>query len=243
MKIKIIYEDNHLIIIEKPSGILSQAGSLDLPDILSMTKDYLKEKYNKPGEVYLGLVHRLDTNVGGVMAFAKTSKAASRLSKEIRDHNFEKNYLSVVIGELEVGKTLELIDYLGKDNIKKQAVFESKELGKKAVLRFKVLACKNNLSLLKIELETGRFHQIRAQLSNLGYPIYNDSKYGSVNNGFDLGLYAYRISFIHPTLKTKLEFINLPSDNIFSLFTEEMKILLNKDSKKQNMEESFEWLI
>lgn len=240
MELNIIYEDNHLIIIEKPSGILSQAGSLDLPDILSMTKEYLKEKYDKPGEVYLGLVHRLDTNVGGVMVFAKTSKAASRLSKEIRDHNFEKNYLAVVVGELEIAKTYELIDYLGKDKLKKQAIFQNSELGKKAVLSFKVLACKNNLSLLKIELETGRFHQIRAQLANFGYPIYNDSKYGAISKGFDLGLYAYRISFNHPTKKTKITFINLPTDNIFSLFAEEMKTEMNKEYKKQDMEESLE---
>lgn len=228
MTLKIIYEDNHLIVAEKPAGILSQAGSLDLEDMLTEIKDYLKIKYEKPGNVYLGLVHRLDTNVGGVMVFAKTSKAASRLSDQIRKHQFKKSYLAVVVGELKAGKTYRLVDYLIKDEEKKQAFITDETRGKESVLEFEVIANKiidqQTYSLIDIKLETGRFHQIRAQLANLGYPIYNDGKYGVNQSGHALGLYSYQIQFIHPTLKEELSFRNLPTEGVFENFSEIIKI-------------------
>lgn len=228
MTLRIIYEDNHVIVAEKPAGILSQAGSLDLEDMLTEIKEYLKVKYEKKGNVFLGLVHRLDANVGGVMVFAKTSKAASRLSDQIRKHVFKKSYLAVVSGELDFNKTYKLIDYLAKDEENKQAIITDKSNGKESVLEFKVIGNKTiknqSYSLIDIKLETGRFHQIRAQLSNFGHPIYNDGKYGENLEGYSLGLYSYKISFLHPTLKEEVEFKLLPEDNIFKNFQDSIKV-------------------
>ncbi|MFA7076730.1 MAG: RluA family pseudouridine synthase [Candidatus Izemoplasmatales bacterium] len=225
MDLNIIFEDNHIIVAEKPAGVLSQAGSLDLNDMLTEIKKYIKKKYQKPGNVYLGLVHRLDTNVGGVMVFAKTSKAASRLSEDIRNLDFDKNYLAVVNGVLPVNNSIELVDYLIKDEVNKIAIISEPDIGKKSVLKFKVLANENELSLIEIELETGRFHQIRAQLANYGYPIYNDGKYGKFNQGFDLGLYAYKISFNHPTLRTRVEYKIFPKKGVFNKFIEKIDFM------------------
>jgi len=226
MELNVIYEDNHLIICEKPAGVLSQAGSLDLNDMLTEIKKYLKVKYNKPGKVFLGLVHRLDTNVGGIMVFARTSKAASRLSELIRKRQFEKCYLAVVMGTLEIGKTYELKDYMEKDEIEKKAVFTKS--GKEAILKFGCLANKmiNNqeYSLIDISLETGRFHQIRAQLAHFGYPIYNDGKYGKSEKEIEMGLYAYKLSFQHPTLKTENTYLSLPNKGIFSKFKQDIEL-------------------
>lgn len=227
--LKVIYEDNHIIVVEKPAGVLSQAGSLPLTDLLTLIKDYLKEKYNKPGNVFLGLVHRLDTNVGGVMVYAKTSKAASRLSKEIRNHDFNKNYLAIIEGNLEVDKTETLTDYLAKDEDKKLAYFTNSIEGKISTLTYKVLANKimdnKPYSLIQIELETGRFHQIRAQLAKHLYPIVNDSKYGKNQTDFALGLYSYKIIFKHPTMDEILSFKLLPKEYPFNIFSNEISKL------------------
>ncbi|MDD3129896.1 MAG: RluA family pseudouridine synthase [Candidatus Izemoplasmatales bacterium] len=225
MSLDIVFEDNHIIVVKKPAGVLSQAGSLDLPDMLNEIKNYLKIKYQKPGNVYLGLVHRLDTNVGGVMVFAKTSKAASRLSEQIRENLFNKNYLAVVKGSFPIKEEKEIVDYLEKNEEKKIAEITSK--GKISKLRYIVVDNQiidgETYSLLKIELETGRFHQIRAQLSNLGHPIYNDGKYGVHIKGYNLGLFAYKIGFLHPTLKQKMEFSILPNDDVFNYFSNSIR--------------------
>lgn len=229
MTLNIIYEDNHIIVVEKPAGILSQAGSLELKDMLTEIKMFLKGKYQKPGNVFLGLVHRLDTNVGGVMVFAKTSKAASRLSNQIRNHTFEKKYLAVVKGKLLVGKTHELVDYISKDEENKLAYFTNHNEGKISELKFDVLANKfingKDYSLIDIKLETGRFHQIRAQLSKFGHPIYNDGKYGESVEGFSLGLFSYEISFNHPILKSKVKYRLMPKTDIFAEFNDVIKTL------------------
>jgi len=234
MNVSIIYEDNHIIVAEKPAGVLSQAGSLDLPDVLTEIKAYLKEKYQKPGNVFLGLIHRLDTNVGGVMVFAKTSKAASRLSDQVRKHEFEKKYLAVVKGIIERDKQVELTDYLIKDEENKKAIISQGSHGKKSILSFNAIATKKvageNWTLIDIELKTGRFHQIRAQLANINHPIYNDSKYGDQANGYELGLYSYEISFIHPTLKSEEKFKFYPSTGIFSEFTDEISRWRNQEN-------------
>ncbi|MFW5794201.1 MAG: RluA family pseudouridine synthase [Bacillota bacterium] len=217
----IIYQDNHIIVCLKEPGVLSQAGPLDKPDMVNKLKLYLKEKYNKPGNVYLGLVHRLDLNVGGVMVFAKTSKAAKRLNQQIRNNLFEKKYLAVVLGELNK-KHYELENYIKKDIDNRIAVITNKNSGKLAKLYFEVIDIyKNNtqtLSLVDINLETGRFHQIRSQLAYIGHPIYGDNKYGPKTKGYELGLYAYSLSFNHPTKKDKLKFVNYPKTGIFKLF-------------------------
>ena len=217
--LNILYEDNHLIVVVKPINILSQSDSTNDPDMLTMLKSYIKEKYHKPGNVYLGLVHRLDRPTGGVMVFAKTSKAASRLSEQIKNHEFKKSYLAVVHGNIENSNTY--IDYLEKRETK--SFISTKEKGKYAELKFtKVDYNKEyDLSLVKVNLITGRNHQIRLQFSSRSYPLYGDSKYGNDQNK-TLGLFAYKLEFIHPTTKKNLVFTNYPNYNPFNKFNIEL---------------------
>lgn len=205
--LNILYEDNHIIVVEKPFNVLSQSDDTKDLDMLTLIKTYLKEKYNKPGNVYLGLVHRLDRPTGGVMVFAKTSKAASRLSDEIRKQNMTKKYLAVVHGKLDKQEGI-LEDYILKleDN---SSIITTKEKGKSAKLSYKVLDYKDNLSLVDITLDTGRHHQIRVQFKNINHPLYGDQRYGKRDKK-QLALYSYYLSFNHPTTKEKLEFINYP---------------------------------
>ena len=213
-KLKVIYEDNHIIVVEKPVNIPSQGDKTGDIDMLSIIKDYLKEKYNKPGNVYLGLVHRLDRPVGGVMVFAKTSKAASRLSEEVRLKEFQKTYLVIVNGKMENKKgTLE--DYLLKNernNISK-VVKENTKNSKLAILDYEVLKYDEeiDLSVLKINLHTGRHHQIRVQLSSRNHSIYGDQKYGGRGHGKQITLWAYKLKIKHPTTKEIMEFTSIPS--------------------------------
>lgn len=181
-ELKVIYEDNHVIVVEKAPNVPSQGDKTEDIDMLKIIKDYLKEKYNKPGEVYLALIHRLDRPVGGVMVFAKTSKAAARLSEQVREREIQKEYLVVADGKFEKDKgTLE--DYLiknQKNNISK-VVKEGTKGAKLAKLDYEVLKYNEeiNLSVVQILLHTGRHHQIRVQLSNIGHSIYGDQKYGT----------------------------------------------------------------
>ena len=216
--LKILYEDNHIIVVIKDAGILSQADGSNNIDMLTIIKKYLKEKYNKPGNVYLGLVHRLDRNVGGVMVFAKTSKAASRLSNQVRNKEFKKEYIAIVDGILN-DKKGHLEDYLIKDEKENKSRVTNKENGKLSILNYEVLKeDKNkNISLLKIDLKTGRHHQIRVQLSNYGYPIHGDKKYNKNSTSDKLYLYAYKLSFYHPTTKEYLTFTNYPKENLWNI--------------------------
>ena len=215
-KLKILYEDNHIIVVIKEAGILSQKDITNNEDMLTIVKSYIKEKYNKPGNVYLGLVHRLDRMVAGIMVFAKTSKAASRLSEQIKNKKFKKNYLCVVKGIPTKNEDI-LIDYLTKNEKTNISRVTNEKSGKLSKLKYKVInSDKNkNLSLLEIDLLTGRHHQIRVQLSSRGYPIYGDNKYDKNPIRANIKLYAYKLVFIHPTTKEKLEFINYPSGEIW----------------------------
>ena len=210
---KVIYEDNHIIVVEKMINVPSQADKTEDEDMLSIIKKYLKEKYNKPGNVYLGLVHRLDRPVGGVMVFAKTSKAASRLSEEVRNKTFKKEYLVICNGKMEKEKDT-LVDYLWKDekNNRSYVVKKTKKNAKQAILDYEVLKYdkKQNLSLLKINLHTGRHHQIRVQLSSRMHAIYGDSKYHGRGKGTPICLWAYKLTIIHPITKKEMTFEALP---------------------------------
>ena len=211
--LKVIYEDNHIIVVEKVPNIPSQADKTGDVDMLSLVKDYIKEKYNKPGNVYLGLVHRLDRPVGGIMIFAKTSKAASRLSNEVREKVFKKKYLAVVDGKIGEEKgTLE--DYLYKDqrNNMSKVVNKDKKNAKFAKLDYEVLKYNKikDLSLVKINLHTGRHHQIRVQLSNFGHSIFGDQKYGKRGRGKQIALWAYELTIKHPITKEEMTFKDLP---------------------------------
>ena len=202
--LKVIYEDNHIIVVEKKPNIPSQSDKTGDIDMLTIVKEYIKEKYNKPGNVYLGLVHRLDRPVGGIMIFARTSKSASRLSNQVREKIFKKEYLAVVDGKPVPEKgTLE--DYLYKDernNISK-VVKKEKKNAKLAKLDYELVKYNEikNLSLLKINLHTGRHHQIRVQLSNFGHSIYGDQKYGKRGKGKQIALWAYKLTIEHPISK------------------------------------------
>ena len=212
-ELKVIYEDNHIIVVEKKPNIPSQSDKTGDIDMLTIVKKYIKEKYNKPGNVYLGLVHRLDRPVGGIMIFAKTSKAAARLSNQIREKIFKKEYLAVVDGKFEQ-KEGSLKDYLYKDernNISK-VVKKEKKNAKLASLDYEVLKYNSvkNLSLVKINLHTGRHHQIRVQLSNFNHSIFGDQKYGTRGQGKQIALWAYKLTIIHPITKEEMEFIDFP---------------------------------
>ena len=227
-KLKVIYEDNHIIVVEKPVNIPSQGDKTGDLDMLEIIKEYLKEKYNKPGNVYLGLVHRLDRPVGGVMVFAKTSKAASRLSKQVRDNEFKKKYLAIVNGKFEKNKGM-LEDYLLKNektNMSKVVKEETKN-SKHALLEYEVLKYDEelDLSVLKISLHTGRHHQIRVQLSSRNHSIYGDQKYGGRGHGKQICLWAYELTILHPISQKEMVFTALPEKE------KSWKILANIEKK------------
>jgi len=216
-KLNIIYEDNHLLVVEKTSNIPVQEDSSKDIDMLTLLKDYRKINENKPGEAFIGLVHRLDRPVSGIMVFAKTSKAASRLSEQIRQNTFHKTYLAVVEGTLPSQGKLE--DYLIKNEKENISYVTTKEKGKYSCLEYKVLSTKDNISLVEINLITGRSHQIRVQFSSKNHPHIGDSKYGHNPNNIDIALFAKSITFDHPTTKEKLTFtLNIPNKYPFNLF-------------------------
>lgn len=213
--INVIYEDNHLLVVEKPVNIPVQADSSNDKDLLTMLKEYLKNKYNKPGNVYLGLVHRLDRPVGGVMVFAKTSKAASRLSKQIRTNTVQKTYHAVVTGK--IAKEGILKDKLEKDS--KANIVKVSKNGKDSELSYKCLAYKNDLSLVQIELKTGRSHQIRVQFASRNHPLYGDQKYNPNTPKDQIALFASKLKFNHPVTKEELVFeLPIPSRYPFNVF-------------------------
>lgn len=221
----VLFEDNHLLAVNKPAGMLSQSDGSGVPDIFSAAKVYIKEKYAKPGEVYLGLVHRLDRNVGGVMLFARTSKAAARLSKAFREHELRKIYTAIVDGRPPAEG--ERTDLLRKDQKRRMALIvppddKKSDEAREARLRFRLLKsitppegairtietgnADKEISLVEIELLTGRFHQIRAQLAAMGHPILGDRKYGARRTlkNWTLALFASRLDIEHPVRREPL---------------------------------------
>lgn len=215
-KLKVLYEDNHIIVVLKPQNILSQSDNTKDLDMLTIVKQYIKEKYNKPGNVYIGLVHRLDRPTGGIMIFARTSKAASRLSKDIKNNKMHKFYLAV-IPNFKDNKG-EYIDYLLK-NDNGNTIVTTKDKGKYSNLKYELIKEKNELSLVEIELITGRHHQIRVQFSSRGYPLYGDQRYGKEDKK-QLALFCYKLEFIHPVKKEKMVFVEYPNYGIFNEFKE-----------------------
>ena len=202
MTLEVLYEDNHVIVCYKPAGVLSQADNTGDIDMLTLVKDYLKKRYNKEGNVFVGLVHRLDRMTSGVMVFGKTS-------------NFFKEYLAVCEGNIEDYDETTLIDYLEKDE-KNNKSFISKN-GKEAILTYRVITNKNNKSLVRVKLKTGRHHQIRVQMSNIGHPLYGDIKYGSPHKD-NLALQAYKLSFYQPVTRELLTFQKINYSGVFAIF-------------------------
>ena len=202
---KILFEDNHLLVVEKPINVPMQADDSKDPDLLSLAKAYLKTTYDKPGNVYCGLVHRLDRPVGGVVVFAKTSKAAGRLSEQVRTHQLIKVYQAVLDGP--VPSTQHLSDYLTKNEKTNTTKVTHEGLGKYSELSFSVLESCDNLTLVRIELKTGRSHQIRVQFASRGAPLWGDQRYNPhAKVGQQLALWASELSFEHPVTHQPLHF-------------------------------------
>ena len=207
----VIYEDNHILVAVKEQNVPTQEDKTGDKDMLSMLKEYLKEKYDKSGNVFLGLVHRLDRPTGGVMVFARTSKSAERLSQQIRDNEVEKMYMAVIRGEPRL-KQNRLINYLKKDeknNIVKVAT-QYEDGAKEAILDYQVLESHGDTSLVKVSLQTGRSHQIRVQMATLGHNVVGDVKYGKEGERGYLALWAYKLKFTHPVTKKIMTFVVTP---------------------------------
>ena len=216
-KLNVLYEDNHVIVVVKPFNILSQGDSTGDISIMDMVKDYIKVKYHKPGNVYLGLVHRLDRPVGGIMVFARSSKAASRLCKCFNEHSVVKKYLAIVHGKMN-DSTGELVDFLKKGEDGKTIVSPD---GKKAILEYEVLDYNkaHDCSLVSINLKTGRHHQIRVQFASRGHYLLGDQRYGVLDNK-QISLFAYYLAFPHPVTKEMLTFKMFPEKkDYWTIFT------------------------
>ena len=212
---KVIYEDNHLLVIDKPVNVPMQEDNSKDDDLLSLCKQYIKEKYDKPGNVYLGLVHRLDRPVSGVCVFARTSKAASRLTKQVQDHTFKKQYLAVV-EDNGLEDTGHFEDYLLKDS--KTNTVKVDKNGKLAILDYEVLKRKNNLALVKVNLKTGRSHQIRVQFSSRNHSLWGDQRYNkNAKVGQQIALHSYSLSFNHPITNESLTFTSNPNRKPFDI--------------------------
>ncbi len=229
--LQILYEDNHIIVVVKPYNIAVQEDESKDEDMLTAIKAFIKQRDNKPGNVYLGLVHRLDRVTGGVMVFAKTSKSASRLSAELKNKTMHKNYLAVINGRPQQNFD-RLTTYLKKDaKTNTVSIVPKLETGsKEAVLEYNVIETKRNLSLVDVNLITGRSHQIRVQMAKqLNCPIYADFKYGDTTHKGNLALWAYKLTFTHPTTKQNMVFKVEPdySNSIFVNFKEEINKIIN----------------
>lgn len=222
---RILYEDNHLLVVEKPANIPVQADSSGDEDLLSILKAYIKEKYNKPGDVYLGLCHRLDRPVGGVMVFARTSKAAERLTAQFASRQAHKRYAAVVEGASPVHAALS--DYIREtDSVRRAEVLSSPAPdAKPATLSFDTLARAGGHALLDIDLRTGRKHQIRAQLAHHGWPIRFDQRYNPHPTPGQIALWAYSLSFEHPTKKERVSFYSAPQGEAFAPFSTQLAAL------------------
>jgi len=203
--LEIIFEDNHLLVINKPAGLLSQEDHTGRPDALSLCKEYIRKRYNKPGNVFLGLLHRLDRPVSGLMVFAKTSKAASRISEQIRSRKVRKRYRAAVHGNPPPNGVLE--HHLEKDREKNmvRVVGRPTRKSKVAKLSFNTIFSSETLTLVDVNLETGRAHQIRVQFAEIGSPIWGDKRYGKKEPGH-IALHAYSFRLEHPTTKEKITF-------------------------------------
>ena len=209
---EILFEDNHILVVMKEQNLASCPDESGDENLLDLLKDYLKRTYDKPGNVYLGLVHRLDRPTGGVMVFAKTSKAAGRLSEQMKTGDFEKRYLTVLNGapNPESGK---LVNYLKKNTLNNMVYLstEGTDGAKYAALDYRVLDKKGALALIEVKLHTGRSHQIRVQFAGIAHPVCGDMRYGGefAIKG-RLALWAYSLAFTHPVTKERMRFLSEP---------------------------------
>ena len=210
----ILYEDNHIIVVLKPQMTACCPDESRDKNLLDMVKEYIKIKYNKPGNVYVGLVHRLDRPTGGVMVYAKTSKAAARLTDGLQNGEFEKKYLTVLCGSLPEERG-SLVNYLKQNTVNNMVYIctETEEGAKLAKLDYRVLQDKGKYSLVEVRLHTGRTHQIRVQMAGISHPIFGDMRYGgALAQKGKLALWAYSLSFLHPITKERMKFLACPPE-------------------------------
>ena len=231
---EIVYEDNHLLIAVKQPNQLTQGDATGDDCLLEELKRYLKEKYHKPGEVYLGLVHRLDRPVGGLVAFARTGKAASRLSEQLRSHQMHRDYLLVAENAGTLPDSGELRHWLLKagEGEKVRPVPPGTAGAQEAVLHFQTLQRIQDRALVAVSLETGRKHQIRVQMAATGHPIVQDMRYGHGVPGKSIALWGAVLTLTHPTLKTVLRFVSPPRGEAYQPFTREIERYLNPEEKE-----------
>ncbi len=227
---EIVYEDNHLLIVVKPPNLLTQGDATGDPCLADEVKAYLKETYHKPGEAYLGLVHRLDRPVGGLVALAKTGKAASRLSQQLRAHEMRREYLAVVHGA-DIAPSGTLTDFLLDENGTVRVAPPGTDGAKEAALRYETLGKKADTALLHIRLTTGRKHQIRVQLQNAGHPIVHDMRYGTDAAGEPIALWGAVLTLSHPTKKEMMTFTSKPRGSAFAAYEAELRAFFQEDSK------------
>jgi 23S rRNA pseudouridine1911/1915/1917 synthase len=219
---EVLFEDNHLIAVYKAPGDIVQGDKTGDRTLADDVKEYIARKYHKPGDVFLGIMHRLDRPTSGVVMFARTSKALVRMNEMLRDHKVEKTYWAIV-GERPPMPTATLTHYLKKnEETNKSHVhdFEVKD-SKKAVLSYVLLGATENYNLLEVKLETGRHHQIRAQLAKIGCPIKGDLKYGFTRSNKDgsISLHARRVRFLHPVTKVQIDIVcPVPNDPLWAMF-------------------------
>ena len=222
----IVYEDNHLLVVVKPPNLLTQADATGDDDLLSQMKRYIKDKYQKPGDVYLGLVHRMDRPVGGLLCLARTSKAAARLSRQVSTHEMAREYLAIAEGKLPDTGTL--TDYLVKDEA--QNMVSTVKVGtagsQLAILHFDCLDRREDTSLCHIRLETGRAHQIRVQFAASGHPLLNDARYGRGAPGKQIALWGARLTLTHPTRGERMTFFSPPQGGAWAVYDEAISYFL-----------------
>lgn len=227
MAVDVIYEDNHLIAVNKASGDIAQGDKTGDKPLPEKIKDWIAKKYKKPGNVYLGVIHRLDRPTSGVLLFSKTSKALTRMNKMFKEHDVEKTYWAIVEKKPKVSKG-SLVDYLKKNKKQNKSypVKEGTSEAKKAILNYQLIAESDRYFLLEVELQTGRHHQIRAQLSNIGCIIKGDLKYGAKTSNKDgsISLHARRVSFVHPVSGERvIVTAKVPKDNLWEWFEKEVE--------------------
>lgn len=217
---KVVYEDNHIIIVNKCSGEIVQGDKTGDKPLSDTVKEYIKQKYNKPGNVFLGVVHRLDRPVSGLVVFAKTSKALSRLNDMFRTGDVHKTYWAVV-KRRDIAMEGTLTDWLTRNERQNKSYAHEREVpgAKKAVLKYKVRAVADNYMLIEVTLLTGRHHQIRCQLSHMGCPIKGDLKYGAPRSNPDgsISLLSRRVEFVHPVSKENIvAYADVPDDRLWN---------------------------
>ncbi len=227
-ELTVVYEDNHLLVVLKRPNQLTQSDQTGDSDLLSEAREYIAEKYQKPGKAYLGLVHRMDRPVSGLIVFARTSKAAARLSEQVRNHEMYREYICVAQGD--PAQRFRLTDYLKKDeqaNLVRVIPDYLKMEGKLAILNGVNVRHLEDRSLCAIRLETGRAHQIRVQMAHAGHPLLGDHRYGSPEGKELIALYGIRLSLTHPTTRERMIFMApMPENPLFAPFERDIRGLL-----------------